>query len=257
MSADIKVIPVLSAAMGRTIEVAVMLPESSGSDPARRYPVIYFLDGHGGNGLRLFDRNDRDCFLSGVQERCDAYGIIMVAVGCVDKWYLDSPIDPDVRWQTFLANELIPTVDRLFQTSARKENRAITGLSMGGHGAFYTALRNPDLFMAVGSTSGALDLTSNELESYLDCVLGPKTVLDRKIYSAGSFLEEAVSGGLEIRFDCGTEDFLLSVNRNLHEQLQKMGIDHVYLEFPGGHTHDYWCRRFPEHVDWFNRLFLR
>jgi len=257
MSADIKVIPVHSVAMGRTIEISVMLPGSSGSDPGRRYPVIYFLDGHAGNGLRLFDRNDRDCFLSGVEERCDACGIIMVAVGCVDKWYLDSPIDPTVRWQTFLINELIPFVDRVFPTSARRENRAITGLSMGGHGAFYTALRNPDLFTAVGSTSGALDLASNELENYLDCVLDPKTALDRRTYSAVSFLEGAASGGLKIRFDCGTEDFLLPINRNLHAQLGKMGIDHDYLEFPGGHTHDYWGRRFPEHVDWFNRLFSR
>lgn len=255
MSADIRVMSIHSAAMDGTFEVAVMLPGSFENDPLRRYPVIYFLDGHTGNGLRLFDRNDRDCFLSDVERQCDAWGIIMVAAGCVDKWYLDSPIDSAVRWQTFLVDELIPCVDRVFPTLARKESRAITGLSMGGHGAFYTAFRNPDLFAAVGSTSGALDLAAPEIEGHLDAVLGPKGTFDRSLCSAVSHLDGIVKGGLKVRFDCGTEDFLLQINRNLHEQLQKAGLDHVYQEFPGGHAHDYWCRRFPEHVAWFNRLF--
>ena len=69
----------------------------------------------------------------------------MVSLGAVNTWYFDSPINPASRWQTFLTTELIPYVDSHYRTVAKREGRAITGLSMGGHGAFYTAFRHPDL----------------------------------------------------------------------------------------------------------------
>lgn len=258
MSADIRIAPIYSAAMAQTIEVVVTLPNPCWTDRNKRYPVIYFLDGYTGNGLRLFDRNDPECFLADVEQQCTEYGIIMVAAGCVDKWYLDSPVDAASRWQTFLVKELIPHVDRVFPTLHRKESRAITGLSMGGHGAFYTALRNPELFTAVGSTSGVLNIAAVQVEeSYLVGTLGPRGGCDRNIYSAFSYLDGIEKGGLDVYFDCGTEDLLLPINQDMHERLQKAGIPHVYREFPGGHTHDYWCRRFPEHVNHFNCLLRR
>lgn len=257
MSADIRLVPIYSASMARTVEIAVMLPDSCRDNLNKRYPIIYFLDGHAGNGIRLFDRNDHECFLADVERRCTEYGLIMVAVGCVDKWYLDSPVDASVRWQTFLAQELIPYVDSVFPTLARKESRAITGLSMGGHGAFYTALRNPDLFIAVGSTSGVLDIAAKQVDDYLVGVLGPRGARDRTVYSVVSHLEGIANSGLDIYFDCGIEDFLLPVNRDMHDRLQNAGIPHTYREFSGGHTHDYWCRHFPEHVDHFNCLLCR
>jgi len=42
------------------------------------------------------------------------------------------------------------------------------------------------------------------------------------------------------RFDCGSEDFLVEPNRQLHEDLTTAGIAHEYAEFSGAHTWDYW-----------------
>ena len=47
-----------------------------------------------------------------------------------------------------------------------------------------------------------------------------------------------------LRFDCGTEDFLLESNRTLHKELTELGIPHEYEEFPGDHNWEYW----DEHV---------
>src|SRR4029077_8678642 len=43
-----------------------------------------------------------------------------------------------------------------FRTVARREGRAINGLSMGGYGGLVLGLRHPELFFSIGSQSGAL-----------------------------------------------------------------------------------------------------
>ena len=61
-------------------------------------------------------------------------------------WYLDSPIDSTMKYESYIIDELVPTVDRVYRTQPHINNRAITGLSMGGHGAMYLSLRNPEVF---------------------------------------------------------------------------------------------------------------
>ncbi len=43
-----------------------------------------------------------------------------------------------------------------------------------------------------------------------------------------------------LRFDCGSDDALIEHNRTLHRDLEAARIPHVYEEFSGGHTWDYW-----------------
>jgi S-formylglutathione hydrolase FrmB len=47
-----------------------------------------------------------------------------------------------------------------------------------------------------------------------------------------------------LRFDCGSDDLLIKYNRDLHDQLSKQNIPHIYEEFPGEHEWPYWT----EHV---------
>jgi S-formylglutathione hydrolase FrmB len=56
-----------------------------------------------------------------------------------------------------------------------------------------------------------------------------------------------------LRFDCGTDDFFLAVNRALDKIMTDMKIVHTYEEFPGGHTQDFWARSFPKHVEFFSK----
>jgi len=85
----------------------------------------------------------------------DRYGAIIVTPdGGVDSWYFDSPVDPTYRYETFVTQELIPYIDKLYKTVADRSGRAIAGLSMGGHGALYLAIRHQELFAAAGSMSG-------------------------------------------------------------------------------------------------------
>ena len=44
----------------------------------------------------------------------------------------------------------------------------------------------------------------------------------------------------EMLLDCGTEDFLIEDNRAFHAKLTDAKVPHIYREFPGAHTWDYW-----------------
>ncbi len=55
-----------------------------------------------------------------------------------------------------LLNDLIPYIDSNFRTKADRENRAMAGLSWGGHQTFDVVLQNLDKFAWMGTFSGAI-----------------------------------------------------------------------------------------------------
>ena len=64
-----------------------------------------------------------------------------------------------------MLNELIPFVEKTFRTLTDRDNRAMAGLSWGGHETFQTTLRNLDKFSHIGAFSGALFFLSDGLEN--------------------------------------------------------------------------------------------
>ena len=94
-----------------------------------RYPVVYLLNGYSGNHTTWPSiRPDIDSLAT-------VYGMIFVCPDGRDSWYWDSPKVPEMKMETFITTELIPSVDSLYRTNATREGRAVTGLSMGGQGA--------------------------------------------------------------------------------------------------------------------------
>ena len=55
-----------------------------------------------------------------------------------------------------LLNDLIPYIDQNFRTKSDRENRAMAGLSWGGHQTFDIVLQNLDKFAWMGTFSGAI-----------------------------------------------------------------------------------------------------
>jgi len=251
-------VSVPSSSMSKTIDTAIMLPTSYASSPGRKYSVIYFLDGYntgGRDGIRIF----YDWYKYDLLRSCDKYDVIMVAVGCSNKWYFDSPVDPTVKWQTFLINELIPYVDSNYRSVGTRQGRAITGLSMGGFGSFYTAFRHTDTFIAAGSTSGGVDFRPFPTNWDIAAVLGAEAT-HQSVWDANvvvNNLSALPSAGMGICFDCATNDgFFSGVNAALDAQMTTNSIPHTYntsTDGGGGHTTAYWGTTFPKHVDFFSK----
>ena len=136
--------------------------------------------------------------------------------------------------------DLMPQIDRTFQTRAVREARAIGGLSMGGYGAIKLALQHPDLFASAHSHSGALDFGHGWRSDFIDVtsVLGDD--------AGGGGPNDCYKLAAECRqppavwIDCGTDDFLIDQNRSFHAHLDKLKFAHTYHEFPGSHNWGYW-----------------
>ncbi len=127
--------------------------------------------------------------------------------------------------------ENIPEVGKI-------SDRFISGLSMGGFGAMRLGIKYPKQFKAISVHSAITDIAQMSL--FVEEALPHYLQKDKKQNSVYGMLQWQSGNLPRLRFDCGTEDLLITHNRKLHEQLVKAKIEHVYQEFPGGHEWSYW-----------------
>ena len=152
------------------------------------------------------------------------------------------PIDSAFRYETYISKELVQWIDSKYKTIKKRQGRGITGLSMGGHGALFLALKHQDIFGAAGSMSGGVDIRpfptnwdmAKRLGSYAQQPerWEKNTVINMLYLLSGN--------SLALIIDCGTEDFFFRVNEALHAELLLRNIPHDYITRPGGHNWPYW-----------------
>lgn len=233
--AAVDTVQVYSRAMSKKISNVVIHPETAQDAPL---PVLYLLHGAYGSHVNWITR------VPEIQEYADQYQVLIVCPdGDTTSWYFDSPIDTAFRYETYISRELVSHIDSAYQTIATREGRAITGLSMGGHGAFYLAFRHPDIWGAAGSMSGGMDLRPFPDNWSLTQRLGPYATHrnnweDNSVVNMLHLLSK--KHPLALIFDCGKDDFFLNVNRALKQEMDYRNIPHTYIERPGAHNWDYW-----------------
>ena len=257
-AARVDTLAIPSAAMGKTYRAAVVLPASYARNKKARYPVLYLLHGAYGNFRDwLTQTPDRQL----LHRLADQYNLIIVnPEGNTASFYLDSPVSPDSQFETYLTKEVLPKIDQTYRTVAERRGRVIAGLSMGGHGALYLAARHPDLYAAAGSMSGALDLRSinrklspeaaaERAQLFAPIIGSEKENPDRFVAnSVVSLVELMQRNNLPLVIDCGVDDNLLEINREVHRRLLYSHTPHEYTERPGAHTWDYWQNALPYQV---------
>lgn len=159
LSARLQEVAVRSEALGAVTRFRVLLPAGYATG-GRRYPVLYLLHGAGDDQTSWSEKTD-------VEALTAPRDLIVVMpdagknanAGWYSDWFNAGAFGPPA-WERYHVGELIPFVDAHYRTDARRQARAVAGLSMGGFGSFSYAARHPDLFVAAASFSGALDTTS-------------------------------------------------------------------------------------------------
>lgn len=267
-SAQVDTLTISSTAMNRTMRAAVVLPQSYKSTDAGKgkasYPVLYLLHGGGGQ-FSDWLKQTPDKML--VHKLADQYNLIIVMPeGDRLGGYLDSSVQKDNLFETYVSKEVVEKIDNTYRTIRDRKGRVITGLSMGGHGALYLATRHPELYCAAGSMSGALDLNyktwriNPEFEKSIGPgfarILGPlgSTPDQYAANSVVNMVDKIKANGQKLIIDCGVDDFLIEPNRELHRRLVYNKIEHDYTERPGGHTWDYWQNSLPNHLLFFSNV---
>ena len=249
-AADVTQTTTHSQSMNKEIGVVVITPEGYTAD--EDYPVLYLLHGYSGN------EKDWITKVPQIKDYADLYQFIIVCPdGGYSSWYFDSPVDVNCKYETYITDELINWVDKNYSTKASREGRAITGLSMGGHGALFLAFRNQDIFGAAGSMSGGVDIRpfpnnwelSERLGAFADYPENwEKNTVINLVY-------KLAPNSLQITFDCGTDDFFYDVNCKLHEKLLERNIPHDFTTRPGGHTWEYWSNSIAFQSVFFHHFF--
>ncbi|KAA2242711.1 esterase family protein [Chitinophaga agrisoli] len=252
LAAKVDTVATFSEAMHKQIKAVVITPGDYSA--GKKFPVLYLLHGYSGN---YGDWVNKDPALAKMTD--DYHMIIVCPDGDFASWYIDSPVKAGSKYETYISSELVKWVDKHYSTINSRSGRAITGLSMGGHGALYLAFRHSDTFGAAGSMSGGVDLRAFPQSFGIDQVLGAysehpehweKNSVINMLYLLTPHL-------LELTIDCGTDDFFSRYNNKLHELLLERNIPHDYAARPGGHTWEYWTNSIKYHVLFFHDYFQK
>ena len=187
---------------------AILLPQSYETSKAR-YPVVYLFHGGGQDHTAFMART-----MFPPMARKHEFIVVMPAA---DRNYSVLGPEAQSRYNDYVAGELVDYVDSHYRTIAKRESRAIAGLSMGGRIASMTGLTHADRFSAVGAFSPAIRPDAE------DAV--------RNAPAAAPFFY----------ISCGTLDTLLPINREFVGWLMERELPHDYKEAPGlGHTWALW-----------------
>ena len=231
-AAKVDTIKVYSNCMDRYLNCVVISPD----DKSVNHPTVYMLHGYGGYHKSWIKIKPE------LPDLCDQYGMIFVCPDGEKSWYWDSPVKNNIKFETYITNELINYIDTNYPTLKSRDSRGITGLSMGGQGAMYLAINHRDIFGIVGCTSGGVDIRDFPNSWDIKELIGEKRK-NRKVWDDFSIfnkIESLKNGDLKLIIDCGYDDFFFKVNNNLHNKLLKLGIDHDYIVRPGEHNLEYW-----------------
>lgn len=234
-SAQVDTVLIYSPSMKKEIKTVVVTPENYNQQVS--LPVIYLLHGHSGNHQYWVDR------VPEIIKMVDSYNFILVCPdGEKSSWYWDSPVNPEFKYETFLSQELIKEIDTRYKTIPDRKGRAITGLSMGGHGALYAAFNHQDVFGAAGSMAGGVDIRAFPNNWDMVGLLGSYAE-NPGVWSKHTVIENVhllKPNSLALFIDCGKDDFFYQVNLKLHEKLTYFNIPHTFMTSPGKHDVNYW-----------------
>lgn len=256
-----------SEALGRPTQVSALLPPSlsDGSyQPGTQFKTVYLLPGALSSSEALFTETDLASAYSGITPA----DVAIFSVTPTFSFYTDYKHDYRFAHQyyTYVTKELVDITRTLFPLSHRREDTAIYGFSMGGWGAYFCGLNNPQTYGYVAAQSGMLDMqwavdnrpfmTIKHKRQFGDSLQIKDTPYD--LYAITTQMDTlAASGATELpklyQSWGGEADYLNTPNVHMHEHMQ--GLKHL----------DYTCRlgNWPhswgphnEGVNWFFEWFL-
>lgn len=246
--AKVDTVSTYSVSMKKTIKAVVITPDLYDEN----IPVVYLLHGYSGNYSSWITQ------VPSIKAYADQYQIMIVCPdGEYNSWYFDSPELPDKNYETYISTELVTWIDTHYKTIKNRNARAVTGLSMGGHGALYLSFKHQDVYSVGGSMSGGVDLRPFPEKWDISKTLGtyaehPDRWTSHSVINNTHLL---TPNSLALIFSCGIDDFFYEVNKNLHDKLLLNNIPHTFISSPGGHTWEFWENTLKYHMEFINAAF--
>jgi enterochelin esterase family protein len=244
-----------SAIAGDTREFFVYTPPGYEPKRSQAYPVLYILHGLGDDAGRWVNSGAANVILDNLIAAKKAVPMVMVST----LGYGTSLGPAGARGEGGLRNltgytqilldEVMPQVDKTYNVSKDRTQRAIAGLSMGGTETLYTGLNNLDKFAWIGSFSGAFTMWPGLQVPAAGAARGergtpapPPTFNQAKFGEMFPKLDAKANSQIKMLWIvCGTSDGLIAVNRELKSWLRSKNIAFTEQEVPDmGHVWPLW-----------------
>jgi enterochelin esterase family protein len=223
-----------SGVVGDNRDYYVYTPPGYAASAKKLYPVLYLLHGFSDDASGWTAVGQANVILDNLiaQGKSKPMLIVMpLGYGAPEIVTRSGPSlrDPNLRLRNYnkfresLFTEVIPQVEKAYKVAKDRNSRAVVGLSMGGAESLYIGLNALDRFGWVGSFSAG----------------GAPDDFDAT-YPA---LNANTASQLHLLWiACGTDDRLITSNRQFREWLTSKGIKHTDVETPGAHTWMVWRR---------------
>jgi enterochelin esterase family protein len=186
-----------------------------GGNTTARHPVMYFQD-----GSQYIDRTSAVKIQEHLVEAGKLEPFVMVFIDPQDRmkeyWAND-------QWADFVANELVPEIDKRYRTVANRDGRAVLGASLGGITSLHIGVRHPDKFSRLGGQSSSFWVDNERVVKELE-KLDPATAKFKFYIDDGTFE--------------GVDD-----SRRVNVMLRGKGYPVTYVEGGTGHNWTAWRDR--------------
>lgn len=228
---EVRIRTYASKTTGTARQVFVYTPPAYDAE-TRRYPVLYLQHGSG-ESERAWTAQGRAPY---ILDNLIAAGKAEPMLVVMESGYaVKAGAAPGERgneaFQELVVNDLVPMIDATYRTIAKRESRAIAGLSMGGGQALRVGLAHPELFASVAAMSGGTAGRGNEAPALSD---GLRKALEE--------VEAFNSRTRLLWIGCGRQDGGFARTKAAHEALEKGGLKHAWFEVDGAHEWQVWRR---------------
>lgn len=144
----------------------------------------------------------------------------------------------DADFEGWIVEDVPQCASEILSCLSDRSRLYIAGLSMGGFGAMRLGAKHAPKFSGISAHSAFTEAA--HLAMFVDDPLTVYGNVDRPELSVLHWFSENRASLPSTRFDCGTSDSLLAINRGLHAELTALSINHTYEEFAGEHSWAYW-----------------
>ncbi len=134
----------------------VYLPPTYGKNKKERFPVLYLQHGWGEDETAWSNQGHANLIMDNLiaEGKAKPFIIVMTYGMTNDVRFGGIGSFTAKEFETVLVDELVPYIDQNFMTIAKKDSRAMAGLSMGGMETKTITLRRPEVFGYYGLLSG-------------------------------------------------------------------------------------------------------
>ncbi|WP_045877285.1 alpha/beta hydrolase-fold protein [Pseudofrankia sp. DC12] len=235
-----------------THRALVYLPPQYFTDPHARFPVVYLLHGSPGAPVDWYRANEA-ATIGALLAHTDQPAIL-VAPRVSHDWLDDSEcVDrPSEHIETYLIDDVIPSVDTQLRTRPDRADRVFAGMSAGGFCALNLGLRHRDLVETIVAMSGLAEPTHS---GGMAGLFGPRPDL-AALAAANTPVRYAPtlppSPPMRIWLDCGRGDReALRDTLTMARLLTHRGGFDVDLRLrPGGHDYGVWRPALRDSLRW-------